>query len=97
MGCDQAVEQRPTNTLPIGIKEFANTQPGLIRREMVRKSNGEYLDIVQFRGMEDAMAIIEKEKESVACHAFFAVMDTGSTDESDSIDFYQSLVTYNGA
>ena len=44
--------------------------------------------------MEDAMAIIEKEKESLACHAFFAVMDMGSTDESDDIDFYRSLRTY---
>lgn len=76
-------------------KEFANAQPGLLRRELVRKSDGEYLDIVQFRSMEDAMAIIEKEKESAACHAFFAVMDMETTDESDSIDFYQSLVTYN--
>ena len=47
--------------------------------------------------MEDAMAIIEKEKESAACHAFFAVMDMQATDVSDSIDFYQSLVTYNSA
>ncbi len=76
-------------------QEFANAQPGLIRRELVRKSDGEYLDIVQFRSMEDAMAIIEKEKESAACHAFFAVMDMASADESDSIDFYHSLATYS--
>lgn len=74
--------------------EFVNAQPGLIRRELVHKGNGEYLDIIQFRSMEDAMAIIEKEKESLACHAFFAVMDMGSTDESDDIDFYRSLRTY---
>jgi hypothetical protein len=78
-------------------EEFANAQPGLIRRELVRKGDGEYLDIVQFRSMEDAMAIIEKEKESAACHAFFSVMDMEATDESGSIDFYQSLVTYNSA
>ena len=77
-------------------KEFADAQPGLIRRELVRKSDGEYLDIVQFSGMEDAMAIIEKEKESAACHAFFAVMDMDATDES-SIVFCQSLATYSGS
>ncbi len=76
-------------------KEFANAQPGLIRRELIRKGDGEYLDIVQFRSMEDAMTIIEKEKESVACHAFFSVMDMEGTDESGSIDFYQSLATYS--
>ncbi len=77
--------------------EFCNHQPGLIRRELVRKSDGEYLDIVQFRSMEDAEAVIEKEKESAACHAFFAVMDMDmeTGDASDSIDFFQSLVTYS--
>lgn len=75
-------------------QEFASRQPGLIRRELVRKSDGEYLDIVQFRSMENAMATIEKEKESSACHAFFAVMDLEGTDESDGITFCQSLATY---
>lgn len=77
-------------------EEFASLQTGLIRRELIRTSAGEYLDIVQFRSMEDAEAIIEKEKESPACHAFFAVMDMESADGSDSIDFYQSLATYGG-
>lgn len=78
-------------------KEFANEQPGLIRRELVRKSDGEYLDIIQFRSMEDAEAIIEKEKDSDACHAFFSVMDMDmeNGDASDSVDFYQSLATYS--
>ena len=75
-------------------KEFVNSEPGIIRRELVQKSDGTYLDIVQFRSKEDAMAVIEKEKESVACHAFFSVMDLESEDEPGSIDFYQSLATY---
>lgn len=75
-------------------QEFASEQPGLIRRELVRKSNGEYLDIVQFRSREDAEAVIEKEKESAACHAFFAVMDMGAADGTDSVEFCSSLATY---
>ncbi len=78
-------------------KEFANDQPGLIRRELVRKIDGEYLDIVQFRSMEDAKDTIEKEKESAACHAFFSIMDMDmdTTDASNGVEFYQSLVTYS--
>ena len=78
-------------------KEFVDTQPGVIRRELVRKNNKEYLDIIQFRSMEDAHEIIEKEKESPACHAFFAVMAMESEDETDSIEFYQSLATYESS
>ena len=76
-------------------KEFANTQPGLLRRELVRTGDGKYLDIVQFRNIEDAKAIIEKEKESAACHAFFSVMDLDAADADGSIDFYPSLATYS--
>jgi hypothetical protein len=76
-------------------KEFADALPGLIRRELVCTGDGEYLDIVQFRSVEDAKAIIEKEKESAACHAFFSVMDTDATDAAGSVDFYPSLATYS--
>lgn len=76
-------------------KDFANDQPGLIRRELIRTGNGEYLDIVQFRSIEDAEAIIELEKESPACHAFFSVMDMESADESADIVFHESLETYS--
>ena len=76
-------------------KEFADAQPGLIRRELVRTGDGAYLDIVQFRSVEDAKAIIEKERESVACHAFFSVMDLDAADAAGSIDFYPSLATYS--
>lgn len=77
-------------------KEFAGAQPGLLRRELVRKSEGEYLDIIQFRSMEDAEDIIEKEKKSAACHAFFSVMDMDmeTSDTTAGVSFYQSLATY---
>ncbi len=74
--------------------EFVSSEPGIIRRELVRKSDGTYLDIIQFRSEEEAMAVIDKEKESDACHAFFSVMDLGAEDESGNIEFYPSLETY---
>lgn len=75
--------------------EFVNFEPGILRRELVRKGDGTYIDIVQFSSQEAALAVIEKERESVACHAFFSVMEMDAGDEADSIDFYQSLETYN--
>lgn len=74
--------------------EFVSKQPGFIRRELIRKGDGEYLDIIQFRSKEDAEKIIEKEKKSPACHAFFAVMDMNGVDDSEIV-FYPSLATYS--
>jgi len=77
-------------------KEFAGKQPGLIRRELVRKGNGEYLDIVQFASMAHAEALMEKEKTSSACHEFFALMDMGdgSGDDMEGVEICQSLHTF---
>jgi len=76
--------------------EFASKQPGLIRRELVRKGNGQYLDIVQFASMAHAEMTIEKEKTSAVCHEFFALMDMGdgSGDDMEGVEICQSLHTY---
>jgi hypothetical protein len=74
-------------------RDFVDAEPGIIRRELINKGNGEYLDIVQFRSREDALAVMEKEKVSPACHVFFSVMDMSGND-AECIDMYQSLRTY---
>ena len=76
-------------------EEFVSQESGVLRRELVRKNNNEYLDIIQFRSQQDADDVIEKEKDSAACHAFFAVMDMSEVKSADEvIEFYTSLATY---
>ena len=74
-------------------EEFARHQPGILRRELIRKSEGEYIDIVQFRSAKDAQDVMEKEQESEACHAFFSVMDLSDMNDED-LTPYPSLATY---
>jgi len=76
-------------------KEFAGKQPGLVRRELVRKGNGEYLDIVQFTSMAHAKALMEKEKTSSVCREFFALMDMGDgSGDMEGVEICQSLHTF---
>ncbi|MCH6255367.1 hypothetical protein MLD52_02320 [Puniceicoccaceae bacterium K14] len=75
-------------------KEFAAHEKGVMRRELVRTGEGRYLDIVQFRSAKEMEEVIEKEKVSTVCHAFFAVMDMEEMDDSQ-IQVYPSLETYN--
>jgi len=74
--------------------EFASKQPGILRRELVRTGEGEYIDIVQFRSAEDAQDVMKKEQESTACHEFFGVMDMEDMDDSE-IKLLPSLATYS--
>ena len=78
-------------------KEFASKEEGILRRELIRISEGEYMDIVQFRSQKDAEEVIEKEQNSPVCHEFFSVMDMSeeALEEAGEIKFYASLVTYS--
>jgi len=75
-------------------KEFVSKQAGVVRRELVRKGDNEYMDIVQFRSREDMEAVMENEKTSAACHAFFSVMDFENSDEAQLL-ICPSIATYS--
>lgn len=75
-------------------KNFVSHQPGVLRRELIRKSEGEYLDIVQFKSAEDAQAVMEAERTSPDCLEFFSVMDLTGVDMDAEMPLYQSLATY---
>ncbi len=74
-------------------QEFVDKQEGVLRRELLRKCEGEYIDVVQFRSQEDANIVFEREQDSVACQAFFAVMDL-ENDAAAGVECYPSLATY---
>jgi hypothetical protein len=55
-------------------EEFASNQDGIIRRDLVKDSEGGYADIVCFRDLESIDRVIEAEQNSDACAAFFSIM-----------------------
>lgn len=74
--------------------DFVAHEPGVLRREMVRKPDGTYLDIVQFRSEADMGDILEKEMKSPVCAAFFALMDMSDYDPEAPMETHVSLATY---
>jgi heme-degrading monooxygenase HmoA len=76
-------------------KGFLEEQPGFIRRELVRKSGGSYMDIVHWRSEADAKAVMEKVQESEACALYFSVMDMTGGSET-GVDLLPSLAVYKG-
>ena len=78
-------------------KAFVDQEPGVLRRELIRTGDGEYMDIVQFRSKADAEEVIAKEMSSPVCHEFFAVMEMGdfADDPSAAVALHESIATYN--
>lgn len=75
-------------------QDFVDHEPGVLRRELVRKPDGTYLDIVQFRSHEDYLDVVKKEMESPVCATFFAVMDLSDFDPDEEMDVNISLETF---
>lgn len=78
-------------------KAFVDQESGVLRRELIRTGDGEYMDIVQFRSKADAEEVIAKEMASPVCHEFFAVMEMGdfADDPSAAVALHESIAIYN--
>ncbi|MBV1862139.1 MAG: hypothetical protein KUG77_27220 [Nannocystaceae bacterium] len=76
--------------------EFVAHEPGVLRRELIKKADGVFADIVLFRSVEDAQQVIEKEQSSEVCGAFFSLMDMSSDAESDPAELgpFPSIAVY---
>lgn len=75
-------------------RDFVAHEAGVLRRELVRKPDGTYMDIVQFRSHEDYIDVVKKEMESPVCAAFFSVMDLSDFDPEAEMEVYASLETH---
>jgi len=75
-------------------QDFVAHEPGVLRRELVRKPDGTYLDIVQFRSHEDYLDVVSKEMTSPICAKFFSIMDLSDFDPEAEMDVNVSLETH---
>ena len=75
-------------------EDFLNNQPGLVRRELLKLNDREYVDLVHWRSAEDAAAVIERAATSAACHRYFSVMDDDCADPQGGVTHYQSIAVY---
>lgn len=74
-------------------KEFVSGEPDVLRRELIKKADGTYIDIVQFTSVEAAHQVIAREMESAVCAEFFSIMDMTGAEDME-IEFHPSLATY---
>lgn len=62
--------------------EFLAVQSGFIKRELVKKSETEYADIVYWRTQEKAIAAGNKVERCAVCAGYFALMNMGASEKS---------------
>jgi hypothetical protein len=55
---------------------FLSQQPGFIKRELIKKSDTEYADVIHWSSKKDAETAGHKVFDCDQCKSYFALMDT---------------------
>ena len=67
-------------------EEFLNNQDGFIRRDMVRKGDGTFLDVILWESRAQADAVFERAQTSEAAGAYFGHMLMDADDMEDGVE-----------
>lgn len=75
-------------------EEFLKDQPGFLGRDLTRRENGDYADLVRWADRASADAIMARARQSPACAAYFAVMRMDAGDPSEGVRHFDVLAAY---
>lgn len=90
-GVDEAALLRASEALQEG---FLARQPGFLRRELLRASDGRWVDLVYWQSEESAAAAMKVAMESPACHEYFRLMNADGADPGAGVEHYRRVTTY---
>lgn len=72
--------------------EFLTRQPGFIKRELIKKSEMEYADVIHWNTKKEAVAAGEKVFNCGGCNEYFKLMDMeASADAGKGFSHYEIL------
>lgn len=75
--------------------EFLSRQPGFIKRELLKKSDTEYADLIHWQTNQDAESAGAKVEQCEPCLAYFALMDSQkSADAGAGFSHYSILKSW---
>jgi hypothetical protein len=74
--------------------ELLDHQPGFVRRELVRQSEGKYIDIVHWRSQEDMNNVMQVIESSTAVQGYFSVMEFDPENPNNGVEHYSSIAVY---
>ncbi len=79
-------------------QDFLNQQEGFIKRELLRKSAKEFVDVVYWRNKETAEKAVAKAANSPACFAYFQLMmQADHNNPAQGIEHLELMDTYANA
>jgi hypothetical protein len=76
-------------------RDFLASQPGFLRRELLRGRDGEWMDLVHWTDDASASAVMGAIAGSPVCHRYFALMaDADTGDPAAGVKHFHAFRTY---
>jgi len=76
-------------------KQFLSQQPGFIKRELVRKSENEFADILHWESLDDAHKAAMKVESCHVCLEYFGLMDQKESKKSGAgFSYYETIKSW---
>jgi hypothetical protein len=76
-------------------RDFLESQPGYLKRELIKGDDGGFVDVVWWRSLEEAHAVMKTAMESPVCATYFALMHgADQADPAAGVKHFRSLRTY---
>jgi len=75
-------------------EQFLSGQNGFVRRDLVRKEDGTYMDIILWESRAHADAIFEKAQKSEAVGMYFSLMDFDPENMAEGVEHCGLLTSF---
>lgn len=72
---------------------FARQQPGFLKCELLKKDNGEFLNLVHWVTRSDAVSAFKRSTQNDACLAFFELLEADETDASSGVEYLTTILS----
>jgi len=76
-------------------EQFLSGQDGFVRRDLVRKEDGTYMDIILWESRTHADAIFEKAQKSEAVGQYFSLMDFNPENMTEGVEHCGLLKSFS--
>ncbi len=75
-------------------QNFLQKQAGFIRRELLKKSEGSYVDILWWQTKKDAEKASDQVMQHPACLGYFQLMNVDLLNPSEALTYFLQVKTY---
>lgn len=94
---DGKTEQDLTAASNVFQKNFLNGQDGFVSRNLVRRTDGTYLDIIHWENREKADAVFARAQTSEAAVQYFSVMSFDAESDEPGVEHCAIVSSFSAA